>query len=49
MKKQKKKTSGLFYIVGSLALTIIGVLFIPVLLDKGTDIAYKILYPDNEE
>jgi len=46
-KKQKKK--GLFYIMGSLFMTVVGFLVIPVLLDKGTDIAYKILYPDDDE
>ncbi len=48
-KKEKKKFFSPFYVIGSLILTVISFLIMPIILDKGTDIAYKLLYPDDDQ
>ncbi|MBR1529373.1 MAG: hypothetical protein IJ642_08750 [Oscillospiraceae bacterium] len=42
---QEDKTDKILYIIGSIVLTAASAVIIPVLIHKGTNIAYRLLYP----
>jgi len=46
---QEGKTDKILYIIGSIVLTVISAVIIPAVIHKGTNIAYRFLYPEDED